>query len=197
MPHNRSVPPGNKNLTTSEGGALVLPADIDSGLCERLRLQGVQRTPDGGMDVDVLGGKFNMTDIAAAIGLGQLPHLNDFTERRRALAKRYFAAINPALGLELPLQDFSNSNWHMFQPLLPAGVDRGEFIAAMKQRGIGIGVHYPALHLFSLYRQLGFRAGDFPRAEDVGRRTITLPLFPAMQDSDVDRVCTALNEVLS
>jgi dTDP-4-amino-4,6-dideoxygalactose transaminase len=138
-----------------------------------------------------------MTDIAAAIGLGQLPHLNDFTERRRALAKRYFAAINPALGLELPLQDFSNSNWHMFQPLLPAGVDRGEFIAAMKQRGIGVGVHYPALHLFSLYRQLGFRAGDFPRAEDVGRRTITLPLFPAMLDSDVDRVCTALNEVLS
>jgi dTDP-4-amino-4,6-dideoxygalactose transaminase len=85
----------------------------------------------------------------------------------------------------------------MFQPLLPAGVDRGEFVTAMKQRGIGIGVHYPALHLFSLYRQLGFRAGNFPRAEDVGRRTITLPLFPAMLDSDVDRVCTALNEVLS
>jgi dTDP-4-amino-4,6-dideoxygalactose transaminase len=97
----------------------------------------------------------------------------------------------------LPLQDFSNSNWHMFQPLLPAGIDRGEFIAAMKQRGIGVGVHYPALHLFSLYRQLGFQPGDFPHAEEVGRRTITLPLFPAMHDSDVDRVCAALNEVLS
>jgi dTDP-4-amino-4,6-dideoxygalactose transaminase len=56
-----------------EGGALVLPTDIDPALCERLRLQGVRRFPDGGMDVDVLGGKFNMTDIAAAIGLGQCP----------------------------------------------------------------------------------------------------------------------------
>ncbi|MCX7148861.1 MAG: DegT/DnrJ/EryC1/StrS aminotransferase family protein [Rhodocyclales bacterium] len=187
----------NKNLTTSEGGALVLPADIDTGLCERLRLQGVRRFPDGGMDVDVLGGKFNLTDIAATIGLGQMKHLAAFTARRRELARRYFAGIDPALGLELPVADFSNSNWHMFQVLLPAGMDRGKFIAAMKEKGIGIGVHYPALHLFSLYRALGFREGDFPHAEDIGHRTITLPLFPAMRDSDVDRVCIALVGVLA
>jgi dTDP-4-amino-4,6-dideoxygalactose transaminase len=122
----------NKNLTTSEGGALVLPADIDVPLCERLRLQGVKRFPDGGMDVDVLGGKFNLTDIAAAIGLGQLPHLDAFTRRRRELARAYFAAIDSRLGLQLPPADFSNCNWHMFQPLLPRGTDRGRFIAAMK-----------------------------------------------------------------
>jgi dTDP-4-amino-4,6-dideoxygalactose transaminase len=57
-------------------------------------------------------------------------------------------------------------------------------------------VHYPALHLFSLYHSLGFRDGDFPNAEDIGRRTVTLPLFPAMQDSDVERVCAALDEAL-
>ena len=187
----------NKNLTSGEGGALVLPADIDPALCERLRLQGVQRFPDGGMDVDVLGGKFNLTDIAAAIGLGQLPHLNDFTRRRRELARAYFARLEPALGLQLPPADLNNGNWHMFQPLLPAGIDRGRFIAAMKQRGIGVGVHYPALHLFSLYRALGFKPGDFPHAEDIGRRTITLPLFPAMQDGDIDRVCNALAATLS
>lgn len=186
----------NKNLTTSEGGALVLPADVDPALCERLRLQGVQRFPDGGMDVDVLGGKFNMTDIAAAIGLGQLPHLAAFTERRRALARRYFDRLDPQLGLALPPADFENSNWHMFQVLLPAGSDRGACIAAMKERGIGAGVHYPALHLFSLYRALGWKAGDFPQAEDIGRRILTLPLFPAMADSDVDRVCCALGEIL-
>jgi len=187
----------NKNLTTGEGGALVLPADIDPGLCERLRLQGVRRFPDGGMDVDVLGGKFNLTDIAATLGLGQMKHLAAFTARRRELARRYFARIDPALGLALPVADFGNSNWHMFQVLLPAGADRGRFIARMKERGIGVGVHYPALHLFSLYRKLGFREGDFPHAEDIGRRIVTLPLFPAMTDSDVDRVCTVLGEVLA
>ena len=187
----------NKNLTSGEGGALVLPADIDPALCERLRLQGVQRFPDGGMDVDVLGGKFNLTDIAAAIGLGQTRHLAAFTARRRDLARAYFEAIDPQLGLDLPPADFDNCNWHMFQPLLPAGIDRGRFIAGMKQRGIGVGVHYPALHLFSLYRALGFKPGDFPHAEDIGRRTITLPLFPAMQDGDVERVCAALAATLS
>jgi hypothetical protein len=187
----------NKNLTTSEGGALVLPADIDSGLCERLRLQGVQRFPDGGMDVDVLGGKFNMTDIAATIGLGQMKQLAGFTARRRELARRYFAAIDPALGLGMPLADFENSNWHMFQVLLPAGADRGRVIAAMKDRGIGVGVHYPPLHLFSLYRKLGFKEGDFPIAERIGATTLTLPLFPSMQDSDVGRVCAALADSLA
>ena len=187
----------NKNLTTGEGGALVLPVDADPARCERLRLQGVRRFPDGGMDVDVLGGKANLTDIAAAIGLGQLPHLREFTERRCQLAKRYFDQIDPTLGLELPIADFTNANWHMFQVLLPAGTDRGAFIAAMKERNIGVGVHDPAMHLFSLYRQLGWQEGDFPVAEDIGRRIVTLPLFPAMADTDVDRVCAALHDVLA
>ena len=186
----------NKNLTTSEGGALVLPADIDPGLCERLRLQGVQRFADGSMDVDVLGGKFNMTDIAAAIGLGQMKQLAGFTARRRDLARRYFASIDSALGLKLPVADFENSNWHMFQVLLPKGTDRGRLVAAMKEKGIGAGVHYPPLHLFSLYRRLGFKEGDFPNAERIGAATLTLPLFPSMQDSDVDRVCAALGACL-
>lgn len=182
----------NKNLTTAEGGALVLPADIDPGLCERMRLQGVKRHADGGMEVDVLGGKFNLTDIAATIGLGQLKRLDEFTARRRELARRYFAQLDPALGLELPRADFENSNWHMFQAVLPPGVDRGRFIAAMKEQGVGVGVHYPALHLFALYRARGFKPGDFPQAERIGAAIVSLPLFPAMRDGDVDRVCAAI-----
>ena len=186
----------NKNLTTAEGGALVLAADIDTDLCERLRLQGAKRFPDGGMDVDVLGGKFNLTDIAATIGLGQMKHIEAFTARRRELAQGYFARLDPALGLELPVADFANSNWHMFQVLLPAGVNRGKLVAAMKELGIGVGVHYPALHLFSLYRKLGFKEGDYPNAERIGATTVTLPLFPAMSGADVDRVCAAITAVL-
>lgn len=189
----------NKNMTSGEGGCLVLNDEDEARLFEKLRLQGVTRHADGGMDVDVLGGKSNMTDIAAAIGLGQLPRLEDFNARRRALAARYFRHFDRALGCELPLEDMSQSNWHMFQPLLPLdrmSIDRGEFIARMKDLGIGVGVHYPAMHLFTLFREMGFQPGDFPVAEDIGRRTVTLPLFPAMADEDVERVCAAVSGVL-
>lgn len=151
------------------------------------------------MDVDLPGGKFNMTDVSAAIGLGQLKHIDDFNAKRLELAKAYFRLLDPQLGLELPPADFSNSNWHMFQPLLPLdkmSISRGELITQMKEKGIGIGVHYPALHLFSYYREQGYTEGMFPHAEHIGATTVTLPLFPAMEVSDVERVCTALREVI-
>ena len=187
----------NKNITTAEGGALVLPDEKLIPLAEKLRLQGITRSGEDGMDCDVPGGKANLTDIAARIGLGQLPHLKRFTERRRALAKRYFQLWDRSLGCELPVEDFENSNWHMFQVVLPAKFPRARFIAAMREAGIGVGVHYPAMHLFSLYRSLGWREGQFPHAERIGRSIVTLPLFPAMKDEDVDRVCAAARKVLA
>jgi dTDP-4-amino-4,6-dideoxygalactose transaminase len=187
----------NKNITSAEGGALVLPDEGLAPRCEQLRLQGVIRTGEDGMDVEVPGGKFNLTDVAARIGLGQLPHLERFTQRRRALARRYFERWDRNLGCELPVADFEQSNWHMFQVVLPERVARAKFIAAMREQGIGIGVHYPAMHLFKLYRDLGWRAGQFPHAERIGRQIATLPLFPAMADSDVDRVCDAARKVLA
>jgi dTDP-4-amino-4,6-dideoxygalactose transaminase len=187
----------NKNITTAEGGALVLPDEKLVALCEKLRFQGITRTGEDGMDCDVLGGKANITDIAARIGLGQLPHLKRFTERRRALAKRYFQLWDRSLGCELPVEEFENSNWHMFQVVLPAKFPRARFIAAMREAGIGVGVHYPAMHLFSLYRSLGWREGQFPHAERIGRSIVTLPLFPSMKDEDAGRVCEAARKVLA
>ena len=194
----------NKNITTAEGGALVLPDEKLAPLCEKLRFQGVIRSGEDGMDVDVLGGKGNLTDIAARIGLGQLPHLGKFTERRRALARLYFQRWDRSLGCGLPPEDFENSNWHMFQVVLPGRAEpsgepplRGRFIARMRDAGIGIGVHYPAMHLFALYRALGWRAGQFPHAERIGRAIVTLPLFPAMSDEDVSRVCDAAKKALA
>jgi len=185
----------NKNITTAEGGALVLPDPKYLSLCERLRLQGVVRSGEDGMEVDVLGGKWNLTDVAARIGLGQLPHLKAFTEKRRSLARKYFE-LWQADG-ELPPKDFDNSNWHMFQVVLPESADRSRFIAAMRESGIGVGVHYPAMHLFALYRRLGWHAGQFPHAERVGRAIVTLPLFPAMTEGDVARVCEASRKALA
>jgi len=186
----------NKNITSAEGGAIVLPREGDVALAEKLRLQGVRRFGEDGMDVDVVGGKFNLTDIAACIGLGQLKRLHEFTDKRRALARHYFDCFDRGLGCELPPADFENSNWHMFQVVLPGRVKRGEFIAKMRERGVGIGVHYPAIHLFSLYRSLGWREGQYPNAERIGSGIATLPLFPAMEGADVERVCEAIARVL-
>ena len=185
----------NKNLTTSEGGCLVLNSADEARRFEKLRLQGVTRLPDGGMDVDAWGGKANLTDVAAAIGLGQLRQFDAFTLRRRELARCYFATWDMSLGFELPPADLENhGNWHMFQPLLPRALAprRGAFIDAMRAQGVGVGVHYPAMHLFSMFRARGHRDGEFPVAEDIGARTLTLPLFPAMSDADVARVCAAV-----
>jgi len=157
------------------------------------------RLPDGGQEDEVAGGKHNLTDIAARIGLGQLKQLQAFTEKRRMLARRYFERFDAQPGCELPLADFENCNWHMFQVLLPLArlrISRGEFIQAMHARGIGVGVHYPAMHLFSLYRKLGYKEGDFPHAEHIGAAMVTLPLFPAMAEADVDRVCATTAAIL-
>lgn len=190
----------NKNVTCIEGGALVMNTEAEARLAEQYRLQGVVRSGFDGMEVDVLGGKFNLTDVAARVGLGQLPHLEAFNERRRELARRYFALLQPTQrqhGMGLPVPDFEASNWHMFQVVLPdAGPRRAQVMDRLQQEGLATGVHYPPIHLFALYRKQGWKPGDFPLAEFVGRNILTLPLFPAMADSDVDRVCDALLRVL-
>ena len=194
----------NKNITTAEGGCLVLNDEREAKLAEQYRLQGVVRTGYDGMEVDLVGGKFNLTDVAARIGLGQLPHLDLVTARRRELARAYLEAFDTplvrTLGLSLPVADFVNSNWHMFQVVLPEErliIKRAEVMARMHAAGIGTGVHYPAMHLFAVYRRLGWQEGAFPHAEYVGRNILTLPLFPAMTRAEVARVVTTLLEILA
>jgi len=184
----------NKNITTIEGGALVLNDEREARLAEQYRLQGVVRTGVDGMEVEVVGGKFNLTDVAARVGLGQLPHLEAFNARRRELARLYLELLDAparALGLQLPPADFTQTNWHMFQVVLPEErltIRRADVMTRLQAAGIGTGVHYPAIHLFAVYRRLGWKEGDCPIAERVGRNILTLPLFPAMTRADVVRV---------
>jgi len=192
----------NKNLTSIEGGALVLNNEEEAVLAQKYRLQGIVRTGFDGMDCELLGGKYNLTDVAARVGLGQLPHIERFRTQRHALARAYFAGFEGGaaarLGMGLPLADFENSNWHMFLVTLPLArlsISRAGFMEQLKERGIGSGVHYPAIHLFSLYRARGFREGMFPHAEHYGASTVTLPLFTQMTEGDVERVCRAVNEI--
>jgi dTDP-4-amino-4,6-dideoxygalactose transaminase len=191
----------NKNITTSEGGCLVLNNEAEALLAEKYRLQGVTRSGWDGIEVDVLGGKYNMTDIAAAIGLGQFAKLNEINAQRRKLAQHYFATLGKDFeaqtGAQLPPAEFQNTNWHLFQIVLPECITRPEFMEKMKAHNIGIGFHYAPIHLFKLYRALGFKEGMFPVAERVGKQIVSLPMFYAMNESDVERTCAAMIEVLA
>ena len=210
----------NKNITTSEGGCLVLNNAAEANLAEKYRLQGVTRSGWDGIEVDVLGGKYNMTDIAAAIGLGQFAKLHDITAQRRKLARHYFATLGKDFeaqtGAQLPPEDCEEcggvasktpgthrptpcgcTNWHLFQIVLPERITRPEFMEKMKAHNIGIGYHYAPIHLFKLYRALGFKEGMFPVAERVGRQIVSLPMFYAMNELDVERSCAAMREVLA
>ncbi|MHB1590887.1 MAG: DegT/DnrJ/EryC1/StrS family aminotransferase [Sulfuricella sp.] len=193
----------NKNMTTIEGGALSFADADEAKKFDLLRFHGISRDAEGNMDVSVAGGKYNLSDVAARVGVGQLPLLDSFNAKRRELVAHYFrhfatdpACLLPARGDE---GDEAGHSWHMFAPLLPLdqlNISRKQFIDAMHQRGLGVGIHYPALHLFSLYRGLGYQEGDFPNAEKIGRETVTLPLFPTMELADVERVCAATREII-
>ncbi|CAF3489581.1 unnamed protein product [Fusarium graminearum] len=189
-----------KNITTGEGGCLVLNDEKEAALAEKLRFQGMVRSGYDGMEVDVLGGKHNMNEIAATIGLGQFGRLEEITAKRRILAQHYFTSFGPdfeqVYEVQLPLADTQNSNWHLFQLVLPNWIPRPVFQEDMKKlHQIGIGCHYPAIHIFKLYREQGFREGMFPVAEQVGRSIVTLPMFPSMAESDVERVVFAVRDV--
>jgi len=198
----------NKNLTTIEGGCLVFNAERFGAdqvqLAEKLRLQGLVRSGPDGMEVDVLGGKDNLTDVNAVIGLHQLKQLDQFQQRRIELAKDYFLKIDQAglvhKDLGLPVADFEQSNWHMFQVILPLARlqrSRGDIMSALKEHGIGTGAHYPIITNFDLYRKLGYSPESTPIAAEIGRSILTLPLFPTMSSHDIERVVQALTQVLN
>ena len=189
----------NKNMTTIEGGAISFPGTEELEVAELQRFHGLRKDDLGHMDALLAGGKSNLSDIGAAVGLGQLQRLESFNRRRRELAGLYFDRLAAEQGLRLPERGDAGHSWHLFAPLLRLdrlGLSRAGFIQQMRASEIGIGVHYPAMHLFSFYRQQGWKEGDFPNAERIGRETVTLPLFPAMDDADVDRVCETLGAVL-
>jgi dTDP-4-amino-4,6-dideoxygalactose transaminase len=189
----------NKNITTIEGGAISGGSAAELRSIELHRWHGQIKSGPDSFDTLLAGGKANLSDVAAAVGLGQLKHLEEFNARRRKLVARYFELWRESAPVRLPERGDDGHSWHVFTPLLPLerlSISRLAFIEAMKARGIGVGVHYPAIHLFSAYRALGYRDGQFPNAERIGRETVTLPLFPTMELADVDRVVRSVNEVL-
>ena len=153
-------------------------------LFEQYRFHGIKRNAAGRSRCMFPGAKSNLTDVAAQVGIDQLRRLDGFNGRRRELAALYFEEFDGFTAVVLPARGDSGHSWHMFQVLIDFaahGMTRPGFQKMMADRGIGIGVHYPCIPGLNYYRQQGYRAEDTPVAARVGRETVTLPMFPAMQ----------------
>jgi perosamine synthetase len=190
----------NKQLTTGEGGMVTC---FDAGVKQRLdseRNQGRAPNMDW-LDHDRLGFNYRLSDIACALGLAQLSHLDSMLEGRAHVAALYGEALAPLreYGLALPCPDSGRAHrgWFVYVVQLPRGVDRDDTIRALGRLGVPSKPYFPAIHLMTYYREtFGHREGEFPVCEDVAARSIALPFFPGLAESAVERVAGALREVL-
>lgn len=184
----------NKQITTGEGGMITLGSDALKTRIDSERNQG--RAPDmGWLDHDRLGFNYRLSDIACAIGIGQLRRLDELLEGRARVAASYRERLSGIEGLELPCADRDGvrRGWFVFVVQLPRGVDRDETVRALAQRGVQSKPYLPAIHLMSFYRErFGHRPGEFPVCEDVAARSLALPFFPGLDDERIERVARAL-----
>ena len=198
----------NKQMTTGEGGMLV-PADAAmAALARSERNQG--REPDMAfVDHVRLGFNYRLSEIAAAFGVGQLERLDELLATRARLAESYGerlaelgaqAGEGEETGLVLPCADRGEErrSWFVYAVRLPTAADRDAVVGDLAQRGVEAKAYMPSIHLMPHYRErFGYRPGQFPVSEDASDRLLSLPFFPGMTESQVDRVCEALDEALT
>jgi perosamine synthetase len=188
----------NKQLTTGEGGMVVMEDEAIKVQIDSERNQG--RAPDlGRLDHDRLGFNYRLSDIGCALGLAQLEHLDQLLAARARVADFYREALAGIEDLGLPCPDTGRvrRGWFVFVVQIPHGFDLDAVVDALRARGITSKPYFPAVHLMSFYRErFGHREGEFPVCEDVAARSLALPFFPQMTEAQVERVATALREVL-
>ena len=192
-----------KNLTSGEGGAISVNDPELAAELKLMRSHGIDRDAadrySGAYrhwDMVRMGYKLNMFDLQAALLLPQLAKIEGRLARRREIARRYRDALVSLPGVELPREIEDSVHAHHLFTIWVDPEHRDTILSGLEAAGIGVAVNYRALHLLSYYRErFGFKPGDFPIAESIGARTISLPFYPKMSDSEVDRVIEAVGVV--
>jgi dTDP-4-amino-4,6-dideoxygalactose transaminase len=200
----------NKTITTGEGGMLVTN---DKRIYERvktMRLHGINRdiwdrfsssVPSWEYDVIEAGYKYNMPDINAAIGLGQLERAEEMRLERQKIAAYYFEALSDIASIDLPVckVKMEEHAWHLFTINLCDDVKltRNQFIETMSEYGIGTSVHYKPLHQMTYYKQrYKLLPSDYPIAENIWMRNVSLPIYPYMDEQDMIYIQQTIHEIL-
>jgi dTDP-4-amino-4,6-dideoxygalactose transaminase len=196
-----------KSMTCGEGGALVCRSPEDASWYRSARHHGISKNASyryskkyEHWDMETMGWKYNMNDIQAAMLLRQIDRLDDNRQKRQNLEALYRELLMDIDGLDLMegSQGREVSGHHLFTVLLPRQVQRDEVIKKMEENGIGCAVNYRAVHTLRYFKEkFGFRPEDFPIANEIGNRTISLPLYPKLSEEEVRTVCEVLRKVIS
>ncbi len=201
----------NKTITTGEGGMVTTDDDELAGRIRRMRLHGIDRsawdrhTRIGAAweyDIVAAGYKYNLTNLAAAIGLAQLERADEFRQARADIVARYRERLGRLDGIRLPAvpEDEDGHAWHLFVIHLDreAGLEREAFVNGLAERDIGTSVHYKPLHRMTYWSRSALGGGEesFPGAEAWFDACVSIPLFPAMTEAEFDAVCVAIEGVV-
>lgn len=198
----------NKTITTGEGG---MATTADAALAERMRLMslhGLSRdawdrySAGGSWDYKIVapGFKYNLTDVAAAIGIHQLARAEEMRREREGVARQYFELLASNREVELPPVSADRiHSWHLFPIRLrleQLTINRNEFIERLRQSGVGCSVHWRPLHLHPFYEETyGWRSEELPAATRVWERLISLPIFPGMRGAEIEQVARSLGNL--
>jgi len=199
----------NKPITTGEGGMVCTQSDEYAERMRLMSLHGISRNAwkrytsqsSWYYQITAPGFKYNLTDLAAAIGLHQLRKADRLHQRRAALAGQYHAALQEVQEIILPrVMRNRIHSWHLYVIRLKLDhlcIDRRQFIAQLQQRGITASVHWMPLHLHPYYRQTyDYRPQDLPTANSLYPEMVTLPLYPDLEESDLHYVCDAIKDIV-
>ncbi len=198
-----------KNMTTAEGGMITTEKGELAAKMRLLSLHGISKdawkryTSEGSWYYEVVhaGYKYNMTDIQAALGIHQLAKLDRFLEARSRIAAMYTAAFSEVPELQTPIVNYNICHaWHLYVIQLnleQLTINRAQFVEALRAQNIGSSVHFIPVHLHPFYcENYGFQPGDYPKAERVYERILSLPLYPKMCEQDVEDVITAVTRIV-
>jgi dTDP-4-amino-4,6-dideoxygalactose transaminase len=196
-----------KSMTCGEGGALVCRSGEDAAWYHAARHHGISKNASSRYtkkyehwDMEIMGWKYNMDDIQAALLLNQIDRLDALRQRRQDLEALYRELLADVEGLDFlePPAPGEVSGHHLLTVLLPAGVDRDEAIKLVQEQGVGCAVNYRAVHVLRYFRETyGYRPEDFPIADQIGRRTLSLPLYPKLTAEEVARACDTLKKAVT
>lgn len=200
----------NKTITTGEGGMLTTHDEKIANRVRTMRLHGIDRdvwnrytTGKVSWEYDVVapGYKYNMPDIAAAVGLAQLEKAGLYRSERERCARFYFERLSGIDCIDLPLLrvPMADHAWHLFHIILKdnSPVSRNRFIELMAEKGIGTSVHYKPLHRMTYYRnRYGLNPRDFPNAERIWKGCVSLPIYPSLSNDDLAYICSTICSML-